>query len=86
MIGAELVARAQPDGYTLLMASQPQIAIVPAMRKAPYDPIKDFMPIGNIGTIPFALVVRSGLPDQIQVSVPGGELVGAHHARITQGL
>jgi tripartite-type tricarboxylate transporter receptor subunit TctC len=62
MIGAELVAKAQRDGYTLLMASQPQIAIVPAMRKTSYDPIKDFVPISKIGTIPFALVVRSSLP------------------------
>src|SRR5262249_40515138 len=62
VIGAELVARAEADGYTLLMGSQPQIAIVPAMRKTSYDPIKDFVPISNIGTIPFALVVRSGLP------------------------
>jgi tripartite-type tricarboxylate transporter receptor subunit TctC len=62
VIGAEIVARAEPDGYTLLMASQPQIAIVPAMRKTSYDPIRDFVPISEIGTIPFALVVRSSLP------------------------
>jgi tripartite-type tricarboxylate transporter receptor subunit TctC len=62
VIGAEFVARAPADGYTLLLASQPQILIVPAMRKTSYDPVRDFVPISNIGTIPFALVVRPGLP------------------------
>jgi tripartite-type tricarboxylate transporter receptor subunit TctC len=62
VIGAEFVARAPADGYTLLLASQPQIVIVPAMRKTSYDPARDFVPISNIGTIPFALVVRPGLP------------------------
>jgi tripartite-type tricarboxylate transporter receptor subunit TctC len=62
VIAAEFVARAQADGYTLLLATQPQIAIVPSMHKTSYDPVKDFAPISNIGTIPFALVVRPGLP------------------------
>jgi tripartite-type tricarboxylate transporter receptor subunit TctC len=61
-LGAEIVARATPDGYTLLMATQPQIAIIPAMTKAAYDPVKDFVPISNIGTNPFVLVVRPGIP------------------------
>jgi tripartite-type tricarboxylate transporter receptor subunit TctC len=62
VIGAELVARAPADGYTLLLASQPQIVIVPLMRKTSYDPARDFIPIINVGTIPFALVIRPGLP------------------------
>ena len=62
VIGAEAVARAPADGYTLLMATQPQLAIVPALSKTPYDPIKDFAPISNIGTNPFVLVARPGLP------------------------
>ena len=62
VLAAEAVARAPADGYTLLMATQPQISIVPAMSKAPYDPVKDFVPISNIGTNPFVLVVRPGLP------------------------
>ena len=61
-LGAEVVARSAADGYTLLMATQPQIAIVPAMTRTPYDPAKDFVPISNIGTNPFVLVVRAGLP------------------------
>jgi tripartite-type tricarboxylate transporter receptor subunit TctC len=62
VLGAEVVARAPADGHTLLMATQPQISIVPAMTKTPYDPLRDFVPISNIGTNPFVLVVRPGLP------------------------
>src|SRR4029077_14691694 len=53
---------AAADGYTLLMATQPQISIVPQMTRTRYDPIKDFVPISNIRTNPFVLVVRPGLP------------------------
>jgi tripartite-type tricarboxylate transporter receptor subunit TctC len=54
-IAAELVARAEPDGYTLLSAATPQLAIVPYVQKIGYDPIKDFAPISIVGTNPFAL-------------------------------
>jgi tripartite-type tricarboxylate transporter receptor subunit TctC len=62
VIGAEFVAHAQADGYTLLMATQPQIVIAPLMGKTSYDPVKDFVPISNVGAIPFVLVVHRGLP------------------------
>jgi tripartite-type tricarboxylate transporter receptor subunit TctC len=61
-IAAEAVARAQHDGYTLFMAALPQIAILPAMRKTPYDPVKDFEPISIIATNPFVLVVNKDFP------------------------
>jgi tripartite-type tricarboxylate transporter receptor subunit TctC len=61
-IAAEAVARSTADGYTLFMAALPQIAIFPAMTKVPYDPVKDFMPISNIGSNPFALIVNPDLP------------------------
>ncbi|HEY1288653.1 MAG TPA: tripartite tricarboxylate transporter substrate-binding protein [Burkholderiales bacterium] len=54
-IAAELVARADADGYTLLSASTPQLAIVPHVQKISYDPIRDFAPISIVGTNPFAL-------------------------------
>jgi tripartite-type tricarboxylate transporter receptor subunit TctC len=54
-IAADLVARAEPDGYTLLSAATPQLAIVPHVQKINYDPIKDFAPISIVGTNPFAL-------------------------------
>ena len=54
-IAADLVARADPDGYTLLSAASPQLAVVPHVQKIPYDPIKDFAPISIVGTNAFAL-------------------------------
>jgi tripartite-type tricarboxylate transporter receptor subunit TctC len=54
-IAAELVARAEPDGYTLFSAASPQLAVVPHVQKINYDPIRDFAPISIVGTNAFAL-------------------------------
>jgi tripartite-type tricarboxylate transporter receptor subunit TctC len=61
-IAAEAVARSPADGQTLLMGTPSQIAIVPAMTKAAYDPVKDFAPISIIGTNPYVLVVHPSIP------------------------
>ena len=61
-IAAELAKRASPDGYTLFVTALPVMAIVPAMSKVRYDPQKDFAPISNIATNPFALVVNKDIP------------------------
>ncbi len=61
-LAAEAVARAAPDGYTLFMAALPQIAIFPAMTKVSYDPVKDFSPISNVGSNPFAQIVNPKFP------------------------
>jgi tripartite-type tricarboxylate transporter receptor subunit TctC len=61
-IAAELVARAEPDGYTLFFASAPQLAIVPHVQKISYDPVRDFAPISIVGTNPFALGCNDQLP------------------------
>jgi tripartite-type tricarboxylate transporter receptor subunit TctC len=61
-IAAELAARAPADGYTLFVASLPQIAIVPAVSKTRYDPVQDFAPISVIGTNPFVLAVNKDVP------------------------
>lgn len=60
-LAAEGVARAAPDGYTIFLASLPQLAILPAMTKVKYDPIADFAPIANIGSNAFVLVAHPGL-------------------------
>lgn len=58
-IAADLVARADPDGYTLFSAASPQLAVVPHVQKITYDPIKDFAPISIVGTNAFALGCNS---------------------------
>ena len=62
-IGAEQVARAAPDGYTLLLATSTTLAINKTLyRRLPYDPVKDFTPIALVAGVPFALIVNSSLP------------------------
>ena len=58
-IAADLVARAEADGYTLLAAATPQLAVVPHVQKITYDPIRDFAPISIVGTNAFALGCNS---------------------------
>jgi tripartite-type tricarboxylate transporter receptor subunit TctC len=62
IVATEAVARAAPDGHTLLWASTNVIAIVPAMGKVPYDAVKDFAPISALGTSPQVLLVNSKVP------------------------
>ncbi len=64
-IGATLVARAQADGYTLLMGNAPTHGMAPHLYKnLAYDPIKDFTPIGRVDSASFVLAVSAGLPVQ----------------------
>lgn len=63
VLGAEIAAKARPDGYTLLMTTTAIYAILPNLRKnLPYDPVKDFVPISRIATASNVLVVNSALP------------------------
>ena len=62
IVATEAVARAAPDGYTLLWASTSVIAIVPAAAKVPYDPHKDLAPIGAMTAGPQVLLVNSNVP------------------------
>ncbi|HKA80938.1 MAG TPA: tripartite tricarboxylate transporter substrate binding protein [Xanthobacteraceae bacterium] len=62
-IGADLVAKAPPDGYTLLMATVSTHAINPGLyKKMPYDPVRDFTPIGQVGVTPTLLGVNPAIP------------------------
>lgn len=61
-IGTEIVAKAAPDGYTLLLASQTNAISATLYPKLSYDPIEDFVPISLIGREPGVLVVHPSLP------------------------
>ncbi len=62
MIGTEAVAHAPPDGYTALFAITQHIQNPMLFAKVPYDPIKDFVPIARILTVPTALAVSADVP------------------------
>jgi tripartite-type tricarboxylate transporter receptor subunit TctC len=62
-LGADLVAHASPDGYTLLLATSTTLAINKTLYKQlPYDPVKDFAAISLVASVPFALIVNPGIP------------------------
>ncbi len=62
-IGADQVAKSPPDGYTLLMATVSTHAINPGLYKnMPYDPVRDFAPVAQIGVTPTLLGVHPSLP------------------------
>jgi tripartite-type tricarboxylate transporter receptor subunit TctC len=56
-IGSDFVAKAAPDGYTLLMATSSTHSIGPALQKLPYDPDKDFTPLAHVWSAPNVMVV-----------------------------
>ena len=63
MIGAELVAKSAPDGYTLLAGYTSEVAInVSLFRKMAYDPLKDFAPVALTGIVPMVLLVHPSVP------------------------
>ncbi len=62
-IGSEAVARAAPDGYTLLLSSLSTVAISPNfLTSVPFDPLKDFTAIGGVASTPNILVINPDLP------------------------
>ena len=60
-IGSEVVAKAEPDGYTLLMGSTTVISVNPALQKLPYKPT-DFAPITMVAFVPHILVIPAEVP------------------------
>jgi len=63
IVGTELAARSQPDGYTILLATATSLVINPVLyRKLPYDAVKDLAPITRLTEVPYVLVANPGLP------------------------
>jgi tripartite-type tricarboxylate transporter receptor subunit TctC len=62
ILAAQRLARAKPDGYTLMSCPVFQITIAPFTHKVDFDPMKDFTPIAILATSPFVIAVRAGLP------------------------
>jgi tripartite-type tricarboxylate transporter receptor subunit TctC len=75
-IGSDLVAKAAPDGYTLLIATNSTHAVAPVLAKPPYDPVKDFTAVTLLAHSPNILVASP----QLGVSSVG-ELIAAAKAR-----
>ena len=62
IIGTDALAKATPDGYTILLTTNAHIINPSLFSKLPYDPIKDFAPVGNIYSSEFVLVINPALP------------------------
>ena len=63
MIGADIVAKAPPDGYTIMVSASAEVALnVALFPKMPYDPVRDFAPITLATVTPLALVVHPSVP------------------------
>jgi tripartite-type tricarboxylate transporter receptor subunit TctC len=63
LVGAEYVAKSAADGYTLLMATSTTLGISPALYKpSPIDPVRDFAPVSQVGTVNFFLIANPAFP------------------------
>jgi len=62
MIGTDLVAKATPDGYTILAASSGPVTVNPLLQKAAYDVDRDLVPVANVGLSPYLLVTNPQFP------------------------
>jgi tripartite-type tricarboxylate transporter receptor subunit TctC len=61
LLGSQIAQKAAPDGYTLALVGQPHITNVLIRKERPYDPIKDFVAISEVASMPNVLVVGSGV-------------------------
>ena len=60
-LGAEMMAKAPPDGYTIMITPQTPIVVLPNLRKMPYDPAKDFMPIARMSEVITGFAIHPSL-------------------------
>ncbi len=84
-LGTDIVAKAAPDGYTLVIGAAGTLAIAPSVfTKLPYDPERDFAPIALFASTPYLMVVKNALPATnireliaLAKSTPGSLLFGS---------
>ncbi len=62
VIGSDIVAKAPPDGYTVLFCTASLATTAAYMKKLPYDPVTDFAGVAQVGWVPFVLVTHLSLP------------------------
>ena len=71
VIAGEIVAKANPDGYTMLVAAVAVMTVTVSLQKIPFDPVKDFAPITKFASVPNILVARANHPVRtVQEIVP----------------
>lgn len=63
-VGAAMVAKAKPDGYTFLLGSVHHAVAVTAYKQLPYDLVKDLAPVTSVASVPDVLVIYPGIPAQ----------------------
>ena len=61
-IGTDRVAKAAPDGYTLMVANNGQITVNPSLYKLSFDPVRDLVAISQLADLPYMLVVHNAVP------------------------
>lgn len=84
IIGSELVSKATPDGYTLVVGSSGTMAINPSLySKLPYHPLKDFEPVALLSTVPLFLAVNPSFPAQTAADLV--RMAKAEPGKITYG-
>jgi len=63
-IGAEVAAKATPDGYTVLLGSASEVVMLPVVARIPYDPVRDFLPVALVSDIALVLAVHPSVAAQ----------------------
>lgn len=83
-IATGFVAKSPPDGYTVLLAHVGPLALSPAVQKdLPYDPVRDFEPVGQVVATPLLLVVRNDIPAHTVKELV--DYARAHPGQLTYG-
>jgi len=62
VVGSEIVAKSEPDGHTILFCTSSLATTAAYMKKLPYDPVRDFTAVAQVGSVPFVLVTHPALP------------------------